>query len=419
MVKVSKLFEWIIAAVLLILLRYAYMVPALGIKSHIYLYYVLITAMGIFMALYVSQVAKNNTEMRRSYWLLNKYIPVYSVIMVISILATVQMYGYSIKEILFVASSYGFIFYCYPLVYILNKRRSWEKYIERVLTLVIIMLMIKALVWFLYTYTGAVVFPDLLFEYGTWSRSGVHRVEAGYLFGLALVYYLSNVFHNRKRLRSLLIVIGLFLYMIFVTRFRFQLIVMIAVSFIVYYYSTESNKKKTVRILLLCVALGAFVGLGGLDKVLESFSLTGQNAGSTLLRIETIDHYWKLLLERRAFWGLGLLDSSNDYAHSLMMFTNRDRLSYINDIGMLGGIFRFGVMSLPLYGCLFYQAIKVCQKYNKSTSYRERSIVIGIVAYMIISCIMLNIFDLERAFNLPFDLAILSFLNANAESEHV
>ena len=68
-------------------------------------------------------------------------------------------------------------------------------------------------------------------------------------------------------------------------------------------------------------------------------------------------------------------------------------------------------MALALYGKLFYISIKkvINSCSDRITNYESRIFVKSIVLYMIISCVLLNIFDAQRIWGVPFCLSIIFF----------
>ena len=77
-------------------------------------------------------------------------------------------------------------------------------------------------------------------------------------------------------------------------------------------------------------------------------------------------------------------------------------------------------MALALYGKLFYASIKkvIDSCSDRMTNYESCIFVKSIVLYMIISCVLLNIFDAQRIWGVPFYLSII-FFSENASEKIV
>ena len=69
----------------------------------------------------------------------------------------------------------------------------------------------------------------------------------------------------------------------------------------------------------------AFVLFGGLDYLLNLFSLNGMDGGSTAARLLTIDHYWSLIKEKDAILGVGFLSAYTNKAFSILRRSDTDR----------------------------------------------------------------------------------------------
>ena len=66
---------------------------------------------------------------------------------------------------------------------------------------------------------------------------------------------------------------------------------------------------------------------------------------------------------------------------------------------------------MALYGKLFYASIKkvINSCSDRTANYETCIFVKSIVLYMIISCVLLNIFDAQRIWGVPFYLSIIFF----------
>ena len=89
---------------------------------------------------------------------------------------------------------------------------------------------IKFITWYLYNFKGMTVFSGLLFQYSEgWTRNGFMRMDTGALFGIVLCVTLYYCF-VKKQLLYLLVLAFLYVYLIFVTQYRFQIIVKASVN---------------------------------------------------------------------------------------------------------------------------------------------------------------------------------------------
>lgn len=406
-VKVSQLFKVIICAVTLYTLGFDKIITLPGSS---FVYEISIAAIGVLLALYVKNKTRSNMDLRMQCKALSKYLMIYLVIILIEMIYSGIAYGYNIVQLLIITRKYFYVCYSYPIVYIFTMDDDMYKFTKTICWASMLLLGIKFITWYLYNFKGMTVFSGLLFQYSEgWTRNGFMRMDTGALFGIVLCVTLYYCF-VKKQLLYWLVLAFLYVYLIFVTQYRFQIIVTIILTAYGYYCSTDSNRKKNIKLMAISFIIIAFVLFGGLDYLLNLFSLNGKDGGSTAARLLTIDHYWSLIKEKDAILGVGFLSAYTNKAFSILRRSDIDRF-WLEDIGILGGIFTFGILSLLLYGKLFFDSIK-----RTFASHRIRKIEGGddclkkcVVVYMILSCTLLNIFDAQRMWCMPFYLSIVYF----------
>ena len=313
---------------------------------------------------------------------------------------------------MFVLSPYLYIYYTYPLIYVYSSEKKEFAFISKIVKVIILMIAIKTICWVAYSRLGVTLLSDLTFQYENWNRNGTLRIDGGCLLGFAFAYIWSSSYIKdtvKRRIISVLILCFVF----FVTQYRFQAISLCVTIFSCYWLSSDGKSDRKTRKFIGVLAILLFIILGGASYILDSFSAEGVYGGSTIVRIQTISHYWDLLIENKAIFGLGMLNQGNAICYSMMRRTTQwglDSLYYLADIGILGGFFQFGSLAIPLYGLLFghgWKTLKLCQSLNM---HYESLIVGALMSYMFFSNFALNFFDIQRAFGLPFLLSIISYL---------
>ena len=197
---------------------------------------------------------------------------------------------------------------------------------------------------------------------------------------------------------------------VIVTQYRYLVITILIEFLIVYYLSSKDSKNRVLRVLLIAIVLAAFILFGGLDFIINSFSVQGEYGTSTMARVKTITHYWGEVTDKFRIFGLGFLSESDPITGKIGINVTRGTY-WMSDIGILGGFFTFGILSIPLYFYLFYLAITTCKKAYRFNNRKKLIMSVGLSTYLIVLCIMMNIFDEQRSFNLPFYLAFFSFWN--------
>ncbi len=414
-IKISQLFKAIIYILTLYILGFDKIIILPGSS---FVYDIMIAVLGIVLAFYVNQKCLSNQYLRAGCKSLSSYLKIYLVIILIAMVYSMIAYGYSFTQLLIITRKYFYVFYAYPVIYIFSMDKSIFKFLNGIYWISMLLLVIKAATWYLYNFRGISVLSGLLSQYSEgWTRNDLMRMDTGALFGivLCLTLYYCLV---KKQLFYWLVLVLLYLYLIFITQFRFQTIVAIIVTAYSYYCATDSNKKKTIRLMIISSIIIIFVLFGGVDYILNLFSLNGAQAGSTEARLLTIDHYWNLMKEKNSILGVGFLSTYTNKAFNILRRSATDRF-WLEDLGILGGFFTFGIMSLLLYGKLFYDAIKKVVFSHKSRviDYEMNIFTKSTITYMVLSCILLNIFDAQRIWGVPFYLAIIFFVKSLLEKQ--
>ncbi len=390
----------------------------LHFMEHGWLYRGGIAALSIVSAVLVLLMTRNHPEIKAYFRTAAFYLILYVPIIMFSALFTKLSYDYSTKSLLYVVIPYLYIFFCFSIIYVFYKAGQTEDFSRTISRIVLVILFIKTLCWVLYTFFEIELFPNLLFEYEGWTRDGQIRLDTGYLFSFAFSFYISLSIKSKKKLVPLMALLFLFLFMAIISKGRFQLATMVFTAAIAFVFLARTSTKARNTVLLLGVAAMVFVCSGAFEKVLYSFSLSSQYGSSTEARLQTISHFWDLMIDRKAILGLGLLDTSNPAAFALLYkattYWGATVLYYLTDIGILGGFFTFGLLSIPLYGTLFFFGIRTCIR-----AFRQRTegyeLLVPLIVYMITSCLLLNIFDLSRALDVPFYLAVISYMDAKTK----
>ena len=407
--KISNVFRILIIAAMIYML--GYIRAFFGVSASFVAYYKYgIVLLGVILAIWSYTKKAKNAELAKCYNLLTRYMKIYLPIIVFMMIYSFIIHDYSIRMLFLTSLPYLYVFWAYPICYVLFKDGTSEKMLNTILLLVVGILIIKFIGWFLFQYGGIKVFEDLIFQYKDWARSETHRVDIGYLFAFAYTFALLGMFRKKVKIKYIAIVIGMIVFTVIVTQYRYLVITILIEFLIVYYLSSKDSKNRVLRVLLIAIVLAAFILFGGLDFIINSFSVQGEYGTSTMARVKTITHYWGEVTDKFRIFGLGFLSESDPITGKIGINVTRGTY-WMSDIGILGGFFTFGILSIPLYFYLFYLAITTCKKAYRFNNRKKLIMSVGLSTYLIVLCIMMNIFDEQRSFNLPFYLAFFSFWN--------
>lgn len=383
--------------------------PTEVIGGHTYKF--MVAVYGCLLA--VTTVRIRDDDFRKMIKPLNKIIGIYTVCVLAALINTEVMYGYSVHELCIAVMPFLYVYFAYPLMYVFHVDGGMKKSIATTAKCVMAFLILKGISWVLYSFAGKVIFPQMLFEFGEgWTRNGLQRVNAGYLAGLALVYYITKGFSDKnpdkKKNLYKFFTIYIIFFLFIITAFRFQSIVALTVFLACLYFPESSNRSKTTNRLVIVGFILVFLCSPFFVDLIESFSVNNAElGGSTELRMLTIEHFYPLMKSKNPIIGLGLMIFENPLTESLMR-KSEWRLFYLEDIGIIGAWFKLGILIFGIYGRMFYWAAKDLL-IKRTVPNVSKTFMIGLVVYMLFSCMFLNIFDLQRAFDVPFYAAIVSY----------
>lgn len=419
MVKYSKIFKYIIGVLVVVHLGYFKMIdfgPDLTSVRIVRLFFCLI---GIALAFYVQHISSKNRELAKETRFLSWYLWMYIPCVLFVALSSYRRYGYNIKQLLTVIAPYFFIFYAYPLIYIFHFDRGEKKYLTVICRFVLGIVCVKAVIFFLYNFMHITLFPRILFQYPEWVRNGMQRIDGGYLFGFTLCYFIYNSFYGKRKMNAMIISAFMLLFVAGVIQFRFQVISALLLWMIMFFFSGKMHRGKNKYFFVLFLVLIVVAASGIIEKLLASFSTTGAYGASTLARLDTLLYYWNMVSRKKMIWGIGFLDTSNAVVQSMTVKKGSARY-WLEDLGIIGGFFRFGILGVFVYLVPFIRVFVICWKRIKYIGRDDPRwlFFIGISAYMVISCMALNIFDAQRALlDVPFYFATLSYMYAQLSSD--
>lgn len=403
-VKYSTIVRIIIYFTAFLMLGYVYLFDPILIAG--YPRRIIVATVSILLALFCMSFRGNLHQGWKYSQVARRYLICYIPCILIALLIAGIQYQYSVWNYLVAVAPFCYIFLTFPLLALFVIDNSLDKVLKRIALIEIVILIFKFIAWFSSNFTGTVFFPNILKEYSGWTVSGMARVEGGALFALVFIYFFVNFIQKKK------IIFGLgsgilLLFMMFITQFRFQLLSLLVTGYVVLYVDETKNKKivfvKRMLLILILILIGIYV----LPEFVSSFNIGSMRGNSTKTRLIEIGYFAQLMKNRSAFLGLGIFDENNPVVSSLITYLGQTM--YISDLGIIGAFFTFGIMIFPIYGYLFYVAIKTYRNSKNKIPDYDRSILVGVIAYMIVSNMALNIFDAQRAYAVPFYLSIIAY----------
>lgn len=357
----------------------------------------------------------NDTTLKYEISFLNYYFFWYVIFLLFIGVYSFLKYGYSLDALIKnFYLPYLLPLGAYGLVFIFHHHKSLTPFLSLISIFVVVMLIFRMLSWGLYNYYSIVIFPRILFQYEEWVRDGFQRIETGMLFGVALSYVIAqSIKSTLKGSIYKLLLVFMLLFLIYVTRVRFQATLVFAIILVAFlFYKPQIKHSFIIKLIFLSLGGGFFLYDDQyLDKFLQLISTQGQYAASSSVRFDGISHYFSMMKDDSAYLGLGVLIPSFPKVEAMMART-QDSIYYLDDLGILGSVIQFGVFTAITHLILFMKSIQIVLKSRKVTDQRYFIFVLALTAYMIGSQLLLNMFDKQRIFEVPFYLAIYSYLGA-------
>lgn len=321
------------------------------------------------------------------------YIFLCAIIILFNLIYTIIIYEYNLRDIIIAIEPYLFFVYVFPVIYCLDKEKVTNSIFNTMASLVIIIIIIKFITWLLYYQSGIVLFERLLFQYKDWTRSGFQRIETGTFFSCTMAILLYKSVRSRQKVIARILLIILITFAVIVSRSRIQ-IAAIFIALGIELFFLLSSKRKILYGFFLISVIAILAGSGFINAFLESFSTNNFSyTNSNSARYASITHYMHQYWIKNPILGLGMLISTNDKA-ALYMIKYETTHYFLDDLGALGSIVRFGIGGIILYLLVYTIYIKACFRVKKQSF---GPIIIGTLSYTMLYGIVSNVFDLQRA----------------------
>ena len=345
-----------------------------------------------------------------------KAAKIYSILLIISIFIGIYIasirYGYNFSNIFFVSRQYVWIMlFWFPLTLFIQRQKNFDKVIKNIVNILVLSLSIRSFVWGIYTFGNLELFPTILREFGDlWFRNEtVIRVDGTPLIGIGLLLSYYQYSKTRSQL-NLLKTIFILSYALFVAQTRILSITLIF-ALMVMHLANKDNKLRKLKVFTVSL-IGLLMSLVilFLDKISMFWdSMASKQDLGIGFRFWEIRYYQSILLPNNWKFGMGALTSSNPEAQYILNGANGSKM-FLDDLGIYELYFQFGLISLLLYGFLIYKLIDLIRKLNHEML-MERSLLMGILVYVIFSMISLNIYGIQRSFSLSIILAIMFYVD--------
>ncbi len=377
----------------------------------------IVGCVGLVLAIYLLPKVLRSEEIICEMRMAGKCLCLVGLVYFVSIIMTWLNYGYSIKSVLIVLAPCLLLSFVIPFVYVFHCKGNCIVTQRWIYIVAIVMLLVKMITWYLYNFKGMMIFPQLILPYKDWVRDGMQRLDLSCFFIMVFSWTVVQVLFEdwKKKIVYVIILSFLFFYAYFVAAIRYTTISMIIVLVVASYLKISVINEKRNKLIKMFIFFAIIIGSmliiiasGMFEQIIGSFSISNKDNGiSTLARLLTFVHYYHIMINEEAIFGLGLLDNSNPKA-LLYLYKTPTLSYYLEDLGALGGAVRFGVMSIFLYGGIFYYLFRVSLK-EKNRNVKMYIYFLCLSIFTLLTQATTNIFEGRQFFLLALIVAMFSY----------
>ena len=246
-------------------------------------------------------------------------------------------------------------------------------------------------------------------------RDGHTRAAYRTMSYYSFIYYFTNVLKKDCKARMAKIAylcIGFF-GMVYVVNTRIVIISMAVALACILVLNTERKAVKYLSYFFIVILVIYAIFSNQIDSVFSSFSVDSELGGSTLARLIAID-YFSTYTRANPLIGMGIVYPSTPELK--LIFSGPTGTSYFDDLGIMGGFFRIGILGLIVIIIPLLRMIYITYKvYINKLPYN--SLFVGIMAYILVSQVSLNYLDFQRAIIASFYWAIMEFYYRKKKEE--
>lgn len=311
--------------------------------------------------------------------------------------------GVALGDLMDFVLPFWYVLLAIPILGLLQSGQwKFDRMIKTLIILTVGSLLIRMAIVFYYSISGATLFPNIALEGAAenWIRSGRLRVNPSSLSLLLIpMSYYWILQYPRKRLLGIVgLIVGL-LYPIYATQARSMMIYGIATVGAMYLFQNVSEKKKLLRYFLIIVVLVIVVNTDQFNALLDSFSVTNvETGGSTSVRLAAIAYYGGLFL-KKPVWGNGFTRT---------VYSGSNVIGHITDIGIVGALFRVGILIGVFYLVLIIGGLAQIRKRQRENN-GTQLLIFGCSVAILLSEINIDCFVGLFALAIPFVVAIAEY----------
>jgi len=369
-------------------------IPILSWELGDILQFVLLLSVSLsaFVVIYKKRVLSQYTA-------LNFYVIVYCICILVSMIYTIKSGRAEFTHVIRYSFSYFAIVFVYALLYLKTKNIEWNRFVDSIMSVTLIMAIVKAGNCIKYDVTGQEMFSELL---AGQIRNAHSTAVCSALDMLMVVWFAYRILNSSKKRK--IHIVSFVLGFIYIVRFvgsRMVILSVLVAIAVMWLTKNKQLRKKMFAVGVLGVGIAIFAMTPFYKDVAETITnmsvqdvANNRVENTASVRLYTITEVYDNLDGK--ILGMGMVTYGTEEFEKIFPIGSND------DLGFLGNFFTFGVCALPI----IFLPIWFCVKAIKRETIQQRKcLLFGILAFLLFSGISISVFDLNRVFGLPVILA--------------
>lgn len=239
-------------------------------------------------------------------------------------------------------------------------------------------------------------------------RGGYVRVSLNFMCIIVCVYVFAKILKAKESKLEVIYFVVTIVYQMTIdgTRTK-QIALVLMIVAMVFFTPMNIGKKRKLIYCALVISVGIILLQSSiLSNFIASFSVNQSNSMSlsTTQRLKEWDFYWEGY-KNNWIWGMG--DIIEGYGYDFY-FNGGNKGFYVEDVGIVGSLARFGIFAGLLYGGLIFLQVKnlilINDKYSVFYSFK-----IGILIFTLFSMINLSLLDQQSKLYLAVILTVSTY----------
>lgn len=284
-----------------------------------------------------------------------------------------------------------------------------KKILKFITYLVLLTLLLKTFSWYISNFKNRIIFENFVYEFGDdWTRNGLYRFNSTPFGSLVFTIISYNLITGKDRYKFIWSVILIYIlwYNAVIYQSRAELLIcLIPTVFMYLMFKRKQANIFALKYLVLILGIVFIITSGIFKRFIDTFSLGSSMGGSTRLRIEAFQYYLSYF-KNNIITGIGFLDNSNAVTLAILRGPSGNR--YLDDLGIIGFIFQFGLLGLIILVFIYRRIICIFLSVKDND---KKTLLCGlIILFTCMNFMSACPFDGNRMIIVPFMLAIFEYI---------